>query len=133
MAKSNKYRPRPKLIFDLPTSLQLFTVDEVTIILAPDVNWVNKWISEEIGQSISVMAFNQSNLIDCTDRNIKGLFRLGFDWLKYALKKNLDFEPYFRFHPIISLSMHGREIENLLLPQVAEPKTPWSMDVSGVY
>jgi len=53
-----------------------------------------------IAQGISVMAANNTKLIDRTDRNDKGLFRLGLDWLKYALKKNLDFEPSFRFLPI---------------------------------
>jgi hypothetical protein len=53
-----------------------------------------------IAQGISVIASNKTNLIDRADRNDKGLFRLGLDWLKFALKKNLDFEPSFRFHPI---------------------------------
>lgn len=54
MAKSNKYHPRSKLISDLPTSLQLFTVAEVAIILGVDVDWVNKWISEEILPSLQL-------------------------------------------------------------------------------
>jgi len=53
-----------------------------------------------IAQGISVLASNKTCLIDRSDRNDKGLFRLGLDWLKYALKKNLDFEPSFRFQPI---------------------------------
>jgi hypothetical protein len=59
------------------------------------------WI---VAQGISIMASNQSSLIDRSDRNDKGLFRLGLDWLKYALKKNLDFEPSFRFPTILPIT-----------------------------
>jgi hypothetical protein len=58
-----------------------------------------------IAQGISVLASNNANLIDRTDRNDKGLFRLGLDWLKYVLKKNLDFEPSFCFQPILPLNV----------------------------
>jgi hypothetical protein len=36
-------------------------------------------------------------LIDRTDRRDKSLFRLGLDWLKYALKDSIDFQPEFHF------------------------------------
>jgi hypothetical protein len=52
------------------------------------------WI---ISQGIAILATKQSYLIDRSDRVDKSLFRLGLDWIKYALKKNLDFEPFFHF------------------------------------
>lgn len=52
-----------------------------------------------ICQGMAVVASNQTGLIDRTDRIDKSFFRLGLDWLKYALKKNIDFEPLFRFQP----------------------------------
>ena len=58
------------------------------------------WI---ISQGISVLASKQSGLIDRTDRVDKSLFRLGLDWIKYVLKKNLDFEPSFRFQTFESI------------------------------
>jgi len=36
-------------------------------------------------------------LIDRTERIDKSLFRLGLDWIKYALKHRLDFQPLFQF------------------------------------
>lgn len=55
-----------------------------------------------ICQGMAVIATNQTCLIDRTDRIDKSLFRLGLDWLKYALKKNIDFEPIFQFQPLDS-------------------------------
>ena len=56
-----------------------------------------------ICQGLQVMASNKTALIDRSDRNDKSIFRLGMDWLKYALKKNIDFEPLFHFLPIETL------------------------------
>ena len=50
-----------------------------------------------ICQGMAVIASNYTCLIDRTDRIDKSLFRLGLDWLKYVLKKNIDFEPIFWF------------------------------------
>jgi hypothetical protein len=55
-----------------------------------------------ICQGMAIIATNQTRLIDRTDRIDKSLFRLGLDWLKYALKKNIDFEPIFWFQPLDS-------------------------------
>ena len=55
-----------------------------------------------IAQGLQVMAANNTSLIDRTERIDKSLFRLGMDWLKYALKNNLHFEPLFHFHPLTS-------------------------------
>ena len=51
-------------------------------------------------QGIAVVASNKTSLIDRTDRTDKSLFRLGLDWFKYVLKKNIDFEPMFRFQSL---------------------------------
>lgn len=53
-----------------------------------------------ICQGLQVIASNQTALIDRSDRNDKSIFRLGIDWIKYALKKNIDFQPLFYFQPI---------------------------------
>jgi len=58
-----------------------------------------------ITQGLQVIAENNTSLIDRTERTDKSLFRLGLDWPKYALKKNLNFEPVFWFQ----LLMYGRE------------------------
>jgi hypothetical protein len=58
------------------------------------------WI---ISQGISILASKQASLIDRSDRVDKSLFRLGLDWIKYVLKKNLDFEPSFRFQTFESI------------------------------
>ncbi len=50
------------------------------------------WI---ICQGLLVIAEKKTGLIDRTDRRDKSLFRLGLDWIRYALKRNLDFEPVF--------------------------------------
>jgi len=55
-----------------------------------------------IAQGLQVIAENNTALIDRTERIDKSLFRLGLDWLKYALKKNLKFEPIFWFQPLES-------------------------------
>jgi hypothetical protein len=56
-----------------------------------------------IMQGIRVMADGNLSLIDRTDRRDKSLFRLGLDWLKYALKQRLDFQPLFHFRPLETL------------------------------
>ena len=52
-----------------------------------------------ICQGVQVIASNSTVLIDRNERIDKSLFRLGLDWLKYALKMNLHFEPLFWFQP----------------------------------
>jgi hypothetical protein len=56
-----------------------------------------------IMQGIRVIADGNLSLIDRTDRRDKSLFRLGLDWLKYALKQRLDFQPLFHFRPLETL------------------------------
>ena len=56
-----------------------------------------------ICQGIWVIANKKTGLIDRTDRVDKSVFRLGLDWLKYALKRNIDFEPIFCFQPGVSV------------------------------
>jgi len=51
-------------------------------------------------QGLRVIAEGNSSLIDRTDRIDKSLFRLGLDWIKYALKQRLDFQPLFIFQPL---------------------------------
>lgn len=46
--------PRSKLLSDLPTSLQLFTVAEVAIILDVDVDLVNQWLNEKLLPSLKL-------------------------------------------------------------------------------
>jgi len=58
------------------------------------------WI---ICQGLQVLAQNRRALIDRTERIDKSLFRLGLDWLKYALKRHLDFQPTFHFLPLETL------------------------------
>lgn len=60
-----------------------------------------------ICQGLQVIASNQAALIDRSDRNDKSVFRLGIDWIKYALKKNIDFQPLFHFQPS-EASIHVR-------------------------
>ena len=48
-------------------------------------------------QGLQVIADNKTALIDRTDRTDKSVFRLGLDWLRYCLKKDLPFEPLFWF------------------------------------
>jgi len=56
-----------------------------------------------ICQGLQVIASNQSTLIDRTERIDKSLFRLGLDWIKYALKHRLDFQPLLHFRPLETL------------------------------
>jgi hypothetical protein len=56
-----------------------------------------------ITQGLLVIAENKLSLIDRTERRDKSLFRLGLDWIKYALKHSLDFQPTFRFLPLETL------------------------------
>jgi hypothetical protein len=48
-------------------------------------------------QGLLTIAEKKVGLIDRTDRIDKSLFRLGLDWIHYALKSNLDFTPIFYF------------------------------------
>jgi hypothetical protein len=50
-----------------------------------------------IMQGLQVLAEGKLALIDRGDRRDKSLFRLGLDWLKYALKHSIDFQPVFLF------------------------------------
>jgi hypothetical protein len=50
-----------------------------------------------ICQGLLVIVGKKVGLIDRTDRIDKSLFRLGLDWIHYALKSKLDFTPIFRF------------------------------------
>ena len=56
-----------------------------------------------IMQGLLVIAEGKLSLIDRTDRRDKSLFRLGLDWIKYALKHSLDFQPAFHFLPLETL------------------------------
>jgi hypothetical protein len=60
-----------------------------------------------ISQGLRVIAEGKLSLIDRTDRRDKSLFRLGLDWLKYALKHAIDFQPTFHFLPLEDL-LHVR-------------------------
>ncbi len=57
-----------------------------------------------ICQGLWVIATQKTGLIDRTDRRDKSIFRLGLDWLRYALLRGLDIEPMFRFQPLDMLS-----------------------------
>ena len=57
-----------------------------------------------ICQGLQVIASNQTALIDRTERIDKSFFRLGLDWIKYALKHHLDFQPIFQFQPLETLT-----------------------------
>ena len=48
-------------------------------------------------QGLQVMAENKAGCMDRTDRNDKGLFRLGLDWIRYCLKRDLEFQLMFWF------------------------------------
>jgi len=56
-----------------------------------------------ICQGLQVLVTNNASLIDRTERIDKSVFRLGLDWIKYALKYRLDFQPIFHFQPLESL------------------------------
>ncbi|MEO7838257.1 MAG: IS4 family transposase [Anaerolineales bacterium] len=53
-----------------------------------------------ICQGLQVIVTNNAALIDRTERIDKSVFRLGLDWIKYALKHRLDFQPIFHFQPL---------------------------------
>jgi hypothetical protein len=61
-----------------------------------------------IYQGLQIIAENKTALIDRTERVDKSLFRLGLDWIKYALKHCLDFQPMFQFQPLLSLAIDVR-------------------------
>ena len=68
-----------------------------------------------ICQGLWVIVSNNVGLIDRTDRMDKSLFRLGLDWIKCALKRNLHFEPVFWFQPVeLSANVLRREIHNII-------------------
>jgi len=48
-------------------------------------------------QGLRVLAEGMLDRIDRGDRRDKSLFRLGLDWIKYALKHSIDFQPAFLF------------------------------------
>lgn len=54
------------------------------------------WI---VGLGLLTLAQGKQKLIDRTDRVDKSIFRLGLDWLKYALKKDLPFSVFFLLQP----------------------------------
>lgn len=53
-----------------------------------------------IGLGLLTLADGKHKLIDRTDRIDKSIFRLGRDWLKYALKHGLPIQVLLRFQPI---------------------------------
>jgi len=60
-----------------------------------------------ISQGLQVIATNNTALIDRTERIDKSIFRLGLDWITYALKYRLDFQPIFHFH-LLEIPLHVR-------------------------
>jgi hypothetical protein len=52
-----------------------------------------------IGLGLFTLSTGKHKLIDRTDRVDKSIFRLGLDWLKYALKNELAFPVFFHFEP----------------------------------
>ena len=52
-----------------------------------------------ISQGLQVLATKNASLIDRTERIDKSLFRLGLDWIKYALSNNIVFQPMFWLQP----------------------------------
>lgn len=52
-----------------------------------------------IGLGLFTLASGKQKLIDRTDRVDKSIFRLGLDWLKYCLKKDLPCPVLFWFQP----------------------------------
>ena len=77
---------------------------------------VNRQISDDIVRLVTMMSLGKEiksaihhfdrdgckRLIERTDRIDKSLFRLVLDWVRYALKRNLDLQPIFRFQPTLS-------------------------------
>ena len=52
-----------------------------------------------VALGLLTLANGNHKLIDRTDRVDKSLFRLGVDWLRYALKNGKRFDVFFRFQP----------------------------------
>lgn len=52
-----------------------------------------------VALGLLTLANGNHKLIDRTDRVDKSLFRLGIDWLRYALKKGRRFDVFFRLQP----------------------------------
>ena len=52
-----------------------------------------------VGLGLLTLATGDHKLIDRTDRVDKSIFRLGLDWLKYVLKKDLPLQVSFFFQP----------------------------------
>jgi len=48
-------------------------------------------------QGLQVVAENKAGCIDRTERNDKSLFRLGLDWIRHCLKRDVEFQPMFWF------------------------------------
>lgn len=48
-------------------------------------------------QGLQVLTHNWVGLIDRTDRHDKSVFRVGLDWLRHCLKREVDFEALFWF------------------------------------
>jgi len=48
-------------------------------------------------QGLQVISENKSSWIDRTERNDKSVFRLGLDWIRHCLKRDLEFQPMFWF------------------------------------
>jgi hypothetical protein len=48
-------------------------------------------------QGLQVIAENKTGCIDRTERNDKSVFRLGLDWIRHCLKRDLEFQPMFWF------------------------------------
>ena len=48
-------------------------------------------------QGLQVVAENKTGCIDRTERNDKSVFRLGLDWIRHCLKRDLEFQPMFWF------------------------------------
>lgn len=48
-------------------------------------------------QGLQVIVENKAVCIDRTERHDKSLFRLGLDWLRHCLKRDLEFQPMFWF------------------------------------
>jgi D-alanyl-lipoteichoic acid acyltransferase DltB (MBOAT superfamily) len=57
-----------------------------------------------ICRGLQVSAESNVTSIDRTEHLDKSLFRLGLDWIKYALKHRFDFQPLFQFQPLESLA-----------------------------
>ena len=54
-----------------------------------------------MGLGLFTLATGKHKLIDRTDRIDKSIFRLGWDWFKYMLKKGLPIQVSFQFRPVL--------------------------------